>query len=436
MRSVVRWLREALGTTPGRYRLWSVGLGLLLTVTGVACLLAVTAIGSSARRIGQNNGPVLVASQRLVASLAEADAAATASFLAGGEGDREQLRVYDEAVGRASVQLEEIAALVGDEPEVHDIVQDVAVEVTRYAGLVEAARAYNRAGIPGGDAYLVQALDLLSGDINGDVARLSDAVEAQLQSERSNLTDDVYLPAGLALATLVLLVVAQFYVVRRSHRLLSPLLILATILLVAATGWLVVSVNQASDDIADASTEGYRSIALTADIQTSASQSKSAEMVALITGDGARRDAASAAAAKLAAGPITDDDTGRARRGEAPATAGLLADAAVQADSDTERAAVAETMTWWQRYVDTVSALRQADPVTAAAIAVNQANPTFNGFNFTVESVLGDNEAEFIDGLDDARGSLAWLALGTLALALIAAVLVLLGFQARINEYD
>ena len=69
-------------------------------------------------------------------------------------------------------------------------------------------------------------------------------------------------------------------------------------------------------------------------------------------------------------------------------------------------------------------------------IAINQANPTFNGFNFTVESVLGDNETQFIDGLDDATGSLRWLSIGTLGLALAAALLVLLGFQARINEYD
>src|SRR6266508_245350 len=126
MRSVNRWLREALGTTPGRYRLWSVALGLLAATTGVACLVAVSAVSSYARQISENNGPVLVASQRLVASLSEADAAATASFFAGGEGDREQLRIYDEALARANVRLEEIAALVGDDPEVHEIVQEVA----------------------------------------------------------------------------------------------------------------------------------------------------------------------------------------------------------------------------------------------------------------------------------------------------------------------
>jgi CHASE3 domain sensor protein len=435
MKSVVRWLREALGTTPGRYRLWSVGLALLAAATGVAYLVTATAVSSSARQISENDGPVLVASQRLVASLSEADAAATASFLAGGEGDREQLRIYDEALARASVQLEEIAALVGDDADVHEIVQDVSIGVTRYAGLMEAAKAHNRAGIPGGDRYLVDAINLLAGDINAEVVRLTNAVEAQLDAERANLTEDAILPVLLAGVTLVLLVVAQGYVVLRSHRIISPLLVLATVLVVTATAWLLLAVNAASDNISDASTDGYLSIALTADIQTSASQSKSAEMVALITGDPARRTDATTAAADVAATSIEPGHVDLVREGFSTGE-GLLFDAADQADTPRERAAVAETMVWWQRYVDTVGELRLADPVTASVIAINQANPTFNGVNFTVESVLGDNEDQFIAGLGDATDSLRWLSLGTLGLALAAALLVLLGFQARINEYE
>ncbi len=312
----------------------------------------------------------------------------------------------------------------------------MAVDVTRYAGLVEAARAYNRAGIAGGDRYLVDALDLLAGDINNDMTRLTDTVDSRLAAERANLTDDVILPVVLAGITLVLLILAQGHVVVRSHRLLSPLLMLATVLVVAAAAWLLVAVNDASDGIADASTEGYLSIALTADIQTSASQSKSAEIVALITGDAARRDDATSAAAKLSAAPITEAEVDETREGVSLDAAGLLFDAAREADSARERAAMAETMVWWQRYSDIVTALRQADPASATAIAIDQANPTFNGFNFTVESVLGDNEAQFIDGLDDATGSLRWLGLGSLGLALVAALLVVAGFQARINEYE
>ena len=232
------------------------------------------------------------------------------------------------------------------------------------------------------------------------------------------------------------LLLAQGQLVVKSHRLLSPLLALATVLLVAAAAWLLTAVDSASNAIEGASTEGYRSIALTADIQTSASQSKSAEMIALITGDDARRAAATDAAARLSPMAIAPVQVDQVRQGDPLGDGGLLFDAARQADSARERAAVAESMTWWQRYRDTVDSLRASDVATATTIAINESNPMFNGFNVTVESVLGDNESQFIDGLDDASGSLRWLGLGTLGLAFVAALCVLLGFQARINEYE
>ena len=88
-----------------------------------------------------------------------------------------------------------------------------------------------------------------------------------------------------------------------------------------------------------------RSIALTADIQTSASQSKSSEMVALITGDPARaRRDQRGRATELSAAPISDGQVDAAREGSTVAAPGLLFEAAGQADSPRERAAVAEAM--------------------------------------------------------------------------------------------
>ena len=62
-------------------------------------------------------GPVLVATQQLVASLAEADAAASAAFLSGQNEDPEQRRLYEQALARAGQQVEEIAALAGDDDD-------------------------------------------------------------------------------------------------------------------------------------------------------------------------------------------------------------------------------------------------------------------------------------------------------------------------------
>src|SRR5262245_31183003 len=131
-----RRFRAALGNSPGRLRLWSVVVAVLVVGTGVACLVAASSLRSSVDRIRDNHGPVLVASQRVLSSLAEADAAATASFLAAGAGDPEQLEAYAAALGEVTSGLEEIAALVGEDPEVHESIQQVSGDVTRYAGLV------------------------------------------------------------------------------------------------------------------------------------------------------------------------------------------------------------------------------------------------------------------------------------------------------------
>src|SRR5262245_46087916 len=133
MTSVGRF-RATLGTTPGRYRLWSIAVAVLALATGVTCLIAATSLRSSADRIRDNHGPVLVAAQRVPASLADADAAATASFLAGGAGDPEQIESYDAALGAVTSGLEEIAALVGDDPDLHETIQRLSSDVTMYAG--------------------------------------------------------------------------------------------------------------------------------------------------------------------------------------------------------------------------------------------------------------------------------------------------------------
>ena len=63
-------LRAAAATTPGRYRLWSIAPDVLLLATALAGWAAATALRSGTDRIRNNAGPVLVATQQLVSSLA------------------------------------------------------------------------------------------------------------------------------------------------------------------------------------------------------------------------------------------------------------------------------------------------------------------------------------------------------------------------------
>ena len=170
--SLLERARAATRTTPGRYRLWSVGAAVALILAIVVSAVATSRMRSATERAESTSGPVLVATQQLVASLAEADAAASAAFLSGQNEDPEQRRLYEQALSRAGQQVEEIAALAGEDDTIRPVLARISFQVTRYAGLIEAARATNR--IPGAstdaNGYLVSAVQLADQVVKGDVA--------------------------------------------------------------------------------------------------------------------------------------------------------------------------------------------------------------------------------------------------------------------------
>lgn len=436
MSVVTRRIRAAAETTPGRYRLWSVVIAALLLATAVAGWAASTALRSGTDRIRNNAGPVLVAAQQLVSSLAEADAAATAAFLSGRQEDPESRRLYEQALARASEQIEDVSALIGADAETHDSLKDLSVAVTRYAGLVEAGRATNQAGVPGAERYLVDALNLLATTVADDVTRLTDATQRRFERDEDRRDTGVLPAVVVAALALAVLLAAQLWVFRQSRRVVNLPMVLATLLLVGGMGWLVTATLRSGDDIEQARADGYDSITLTSRIQTTAYRSKADETVALITSDQARRSRAAETARTVLGGRATPAAIEAVREGRAPGVAGLLTDAAAVADSDRERAAVAEMLVRWQRYQDTSTQLRATtDAAQARALAVGPAAATFNGFNFSVESVLSDNRSQFLDGLASSARRLRSLTLVALFLPLVAAAGALGGLQLRINEY-
>ena len=151
-RRVAEHIREAAETTPGRHRLWSLGAALMLAVSLVAASASARQMRSSTHTAETTTGPVLVAAQQVVSSVAAADAAATAAFLSGSNEDPEQRRLYEQALARSGQQIEDIASLVGQDPTTRAQLGRIQVQLTQYAGLIEAARASNKAGSPDANA--------------------------------------------------------------------------------------------------------------------------------------------------------------------------------------------------------------------------------------------------------------------------------------------
>jgi hypothetical protein len=413
-------LRGLTRTTPGRYRLWSlVATAVLLAATAVGTFVAVH-MGTVTERTRRNTGPVLVATQGLVASLAEADAAATATFLSGRAEDREQRRLYEQALARSHQQIEDIAALAGDTPVVHEALGTLLVDLSRYAGLVEAARANLRGGVPGAEAPLVEAIGVLAKSVEREIGTITAEMQARFDAAQRDRSTGVNLARGVAVAALVVLLVAQAVLAGRTRRLLSPPLVVATLATLAAVAWLTSVDSRAAGDIEDARRNGYESIVVTARLQAVGHRTKTDEALAVVTGSTGLRTEADRVALQVAS----------------PTGGGLLQEAATRADTPREQAAARELSIRWDRYRNAVRQLRAAPTVEAArAVSVGPLSSAFNGFNYSVESVLADNRDQFVRGLADADDARRGLSLGMFLLPLLAAAAVLVGFQVRINEY-
>jgi hypothetical protein len=407
--------------TPARFRLWSLAAAAaLVAVAAVATTVAVH-MGSVTERTRRNTGPVLVATQGLVAALAEADAAATAAFLSGRDEDREQRRLYEQALARSHQQLEDIAALSGDNPVVHDALGTLLVEMSRYAGLVEAARANLRGGLPGAEAPLVEAIGVLAGAVERHIGTVTSEMQADFEQAQRDRARGVGIALAVAALALFVLLAAQVVLAARTRRMLSPPLVLATMATAAAAVWLASVDARSGDDLEDARRGGYESIALTARIQAVGHRTKTAEALAVVTGNAERR---------AEADRVADEVSPPGTRG------GLLREAAAAADTPREQAAATELVVRWQRYRDAVGRLRAAPSVDAArTVAVGPLSAAFNGFNYSVESVLADNRDQFTEGLADADDAGRGLSLAVFLLPVLAALAVLAGFQLRINEY-
>ena len=424
-------------TTPGRHRIWSLAAAVALILATVAATASAAAMRSSTRRAESNSGPVLVATQQLVSSLAEADAAASAAFLSGRTEDPEQRRLYEQALGRSGQQVDDIAALAGRDPRIRAVLGRISVQVTRYAGLIEAARASNKSTSPDANGYLISAVTLAGQLVGGDVKVLTDGTQASLRHDEDQRRQGFYLAALALVVSLGVLVIGQVTLARASRRLLNLPLVAATVLSLGALGWLVNAERTSGAALAVARQDGYDSIVLTAQLGSAGFGAKASETLAVITGEAAQRTAADADARRVATSAITASVADMIRRGQAGgAPGGLLGQAAAASDTARERAAVAEAALRWQRYENTVATLRAAAPPAAAtAIAVGPASSDFNGFNFSVESILGQNRGQFLDGLATAAQRTSRVPTGVPLLLLAALGATFWGYQLRINDY-
>ena len=272
-------LARATATTPATLRL-------LLALTALAAVLfgvfaqQAGAMQARAATTAREQSAQLLGVQNVRTLLVDANAIAANTFLVGGLEPTELRASYVSSLTGAASAIAGLSA--ADSADTRALAR-VASSITTYSGLIEQARANNRQGFPVASAYLDQASTALSGDggILEDLDGLVDSGADRVAAAYDAVRWSVLLMIG-SLVMLVLLLAAQLWLARRTHRYLNrPLATGTALLLVVGVGG-ALAYGSVAADAGTARVESYREALTVSNALIAASDAKSLESFTLI----------------------------------------------------------------------------------------------------------------------------------------------------------
>jgi hypothetical protein len=420
-------LRARLRTTPGRLRLAAGVLALAAIAFGVAMATAAASRRQAADAVATRTEPLLVEADGLYASLSDADATATTTFLIGGLEPVDRRRRYLADLASASERLTSLTDQVGDSAEARDAAATIATRLPVYSGLIEAARVDNRQGLPVGAAYLRRASGLMRTDILPAAGRIYEIEARRLDADYRSSTSATGFVALAIVGSLLLalLVGTQVGLARFTHRLLNIPLLLATALLVAVAAWVLVAFVGSQNALSDAQRKGSDSVQVLSAVRFLALRAQRDEGLTLVARGGDTADPA---------------DFETVMRTLAPAGAGgLLGEAS-------RLAARAGSTAGIDRLRATLVAYEAAHGRVASAVGGGDfkgANRIFNAVETPISDRLGRDlqaqiataQGRFARSAGTATSHLRALVAGIAALSAAIAGLAVAGLAKRIGEY-
>jgi hypothetical protein len=238
--------RPAL-TTPSALRALLVGLVLLSLAWGALGGWVATQHASAASALVTVDEPLSFDAQQMYQDIADADATITATYLTG-QASPGQLQRYQSDIRDASTNL---AALQGG-GQASAALTVLSAGMPVYAGFVGKAQTEYAMGYPlTGGSFLQVASEQAHLVLLPAASTVFDQENAALDAASGQATEWPTMIAALVLAVLTGFVLfrAQRWLTRRTHRMFSPGLVLASLLLVIGTAWLAAGFLSARSDL-------------------------------------------------------------------------------------------------------------------------------------------------------------------------------------------
>jgi hypothetical protein len=242
--------RRALNT-PTALRALLAGLVLLSLAWGAFGGWVATKHSSAADSLVSTDERLSLAAREMFQSIGDADATITAAFLASPTPPLTQLQRYESDLSTAHDDLSMLQAAVGSQPAGEALAQ-VGGGLSAYTGYVGEATAEYAMGYPlTGGSFLQDASEKAHLVLLPAASEVFTRENAALNAANSQATE---LPTEIALLVLAVVTAFAFYraqrwLARRTNRVLSPGLVLASLLLAVGVIWLAVGFLSARSDL-------------------------------------------------------------------------------------------------------------------------------------------------------------------------------------------
>ena len=457
-------LRRWLAATPGRIALCFAAVVLALLVALATNLQVAAGAGSAIRTIGTDAEPSVVLALRIGATVADMDAAAADDALGGGfpaagtsRRWRDDKTVLDALLVQASRNITyaaETTALEG---------------LLRWVGQYQGSLAEVRGAFePGRPFVATQRLQwshrVLAEFVQPEADALAAANRAPLESAYAEYMVSAILSGvagvGSAVLAVVVLVAVQVFLWRRTRRLFSPALALATLVALALAAWLATAALREREDIRSAKADCYDSLdplyaakgvaaAANADLSywlldpaTRAAQSAAldAHARALLGLDARNRAAAQFLASLATAQQLERDGRAAAALASVPPVDGLLGKELANvtfgvAERDPASDAVRDTL-GLVAAADRMRALDAPDQFEAAVrVRDTEAAPALAALQEALDRTIAVNQVEFDAHVAQAGRWIGWTPPVLGAGLALAALLAAAGLWPRYREY-
>ncbi|WP_326690351.1 hypothetical protein OIE63_26560 [Streptomyces sp. NBC_01795] len=429
----VHRIRAAAVTEPGRLRLIGAVVATLVVLFGAVTAWQVSDRVEAADAVVDHSQPLSADAARIYRSLADADTSASSGFLAGGDEPRSERRRYEKDVREASELLAAAAANSADSPGAQRQIGTLNRGLPVYTGLVEAARANNRQGLPLGGAYLRHANAKMRGELLPAARKLYTAETERLGNDYQDAKSWPLLAIGAGVLTLVGLGWAQRRNYRRTNRVFNQGLLGATAASLAVLVWLVGGHAMARSGLGESDTKGASSLAALNEAWIGALQARGDENMTLVArgGGAAYEDSYKKQMADVAGGEKAGDGG-----------AGELNGALRAADDSAGRSAVQDAKdavaTWKKRHAEARAEDNGGDYEAAVRKVIGAKDSTGQSFDDVDESLSkasAHEQRQFEDAARSGRGWFGGLAMGAMVLAVLSAAAGLLGIGRRLSEY-